>query len=467
VSFSPDNRYLASGSGDGSIKYWDADTGDLLATSIAFNKGEDWIIYTPDNYYNCSLNGDKYVMFRKPGTNDVYPFESFQSVYKRPDIITERLGGEVSEYVANRYGGQQDQRTTSYPPVVFIKSPDDQETVHSNTVDVEIEAVSPDDKVSSIRLEVNGRPAIPNMPQQGFAVSGSRDRVQSNYTVNLVPGENEIKVMVYNSQGIFGSAVRTVIYDVAQNMPDLYILSIGVNDYPGDDYLSTPVSDANSIANTFKTQEGKLYNNVYTKVLTDDQASMGNIMAESATFFENIRTIDVAMIVLAGHGVEQNGLYYFCSYGSTPSNPYSGLSQNILNDQMVNGMLSHVQKIILIIDTCHSGYARTLIASRGDADIEMMYEDMVRGSGFTMIASSTGVERAYEYEGLGLLALVIKKAITTGAADYDDNGAIYLSELGMYIQLEGKNISREHNRSQSPQFYQLDDTRDYPVARVD
>jgi WD40 repeat protein len=90
VTFSPDGRFILSGANDGTVRLWNADTGEQTASFIGYPDGE-WVVITPDGYYNASAKGEKYLSVRA-GEN-VYGIENYRSIYNRPDIVQARLRG--------------------------------------------------------------------------------------------------------------------------------------------------------------------------------------------------------------------------------------------------------------------------------------------------------------------------------------------------------------------------------------
>ncbi|KAF0143810.1 MAG: wd40 repeat subgroup [Nitrospirae bacterium] len=77
VDFSPNGRYVIS-AGDASIRLWDVVTAAELAMMVEFEDGE-WLTITSEGYYNSSTS---------------YSVDSFYDVFYRPDIVTAKLRGD-------------------------------------------------------------------------------------------------------------------------------------------------------------------------------------------------------------------------------------------------------------------------------------------------------------------------------------------------------------------------------------
>ncbi len=91
VIFSRDGKYLVSISKYRTIILWDINTGKEIAQFIGYKDGE-WVILTPEGYYNASKNGEKYLKVRVG--NEVYDIEKYRDKFYKPEIVKARLEGK-------------------------------------------------------------------------------------------------------------------------------------------------------------------------------------------------------------------------------------------------------------------------------------------------------------------------------------------------------------------------------------
>src|SRR5262249_16206131 len=68
VNFSPDGKRLLVGTGDGILWLFDVATGKALCQFGCNNLGTEWIVATPEGFYDCSKDGMNLIAFRRVGT---------------------------------------------------------------------------------------------------------------------------------------------------------------------------------------------------------------------------------------------------------------------------------------------------------------------------------------------------------------------------------------------------------------
>ena len=87
MTWSPDGKTLASGSGDSTVKVWDTAAGDIQM-DITLLPGNEWLAYHPQKLvYNSSLQGDEYAAIRfDKQPYPVYPLQYYRQELKRTDL---------------------------------------------------------------------------------------------------------------------------------------------------------------------------------------------------------------------------------------------------------------------------------------------------------------------------------------------------------------------------------------------
>lgn len=245
--------------------------------------------------------------------------------------------------------------------------------------------------------------------------------------------------------------------------PSLWVLAMGVSQYK-DPQLNLKWADADAIelANAFKQQKGKLFSEVLIKTLVNEQATRANIMMAISEHLGKAGPEDVVMIFVAGHGVksQQTGSYYFVTYNADLSNMIvEGLKWSDF-DEAVKILSNNVNKVILILDTCHSGAMH--VSMRSVETGEDLTQALSTASGVYTLAASKAGESSLEYPeyGHGAFTWALLKGLK-GEANYDSNNYISLIELFSYV---AKTVPLITNGKQHPHF-EVSGT-DLPIAQI-
>ena len=188
------------------------------------------------------------------------------------------------------------------------------------------------------RLQVydNG---VPVFGSTGIDVSGENsNEITREVTISLTSGLNEIRATAMNTSGQESLAASFEVQHTAEyDKPDLYMVSIGVSEYQQSDYnLTFAAKDANDMVNTLGASSA--YENVYSKILTNSDATDANIQS-IRSFVEGAKVDDVVIVFIAGHGVlDSNYTYFFATHNMDFNNPANGgLSYEAL-EKLIDGI---------------------------------------------------------------------------------------------------------------------------------
>jgi len=152
MALSRDGRYAllggATGYGGGKIYLWDVSTGEEIATMVSFQNGE-WIVTTPNGYYNSSPKGDQYLKVKVGGQD--YSAEQLKESFYRPDLVKLALsGGSLKDF--------KKLAQVKQPPVVSIVNTPS--SVTKNEIHVELKTVDSGGGIGDVRLYLNGSAVI-------------------------------------------------------------------------------------------------------------------------------------------------------------------------------------------------------------------------------------------------------------------------------------------------------------------
>ena len=101
LSFTPDEERLVTAGRDATTRVWRLDNGYSMTM---LSRGSDWIVYTPEGYFDAShYGGDLVAMTRGL---DTFGVDQFALQLNRPDLILSRMGigsPEFIEHLRSRY----------------------------------------------------------------------------------------------------------------------------------------------------------------------------------------------------------------------------------------------------------------------------------------------------------------------------------------------------------------------------
>jgi len=482
---SPDTRHIVAGCMDGTVNIINSQTGSIV-TVINDNEGE-WLVYTPDGYWDASINGGKLVAMISG--LDAYSVDQFAAKFNRPDIILERLGFEEDlKDEIEHYYKQYKKRLNK------LNINEEEITAELHVPEVKISGAKQNDKFVDIsffifdskyplkryNFYVND---VPIFGSYGKEVNGNNLSITEK--IELTSGKNKVEISCINEKG--AESFRAMNYfNYNKNVKgDLYFIGFGVSEYKDNrlnlKYADKDVIDIEALVKKFKGT----YNKVISKIFLNKDVTVSNIKT-AKEILKDSKVDDTLILFIAGHGVhdfDDESTYYFLTYNADINNLKGTAAPFELIEDILNGI--NPRNKLFLMDTCESGerdedtesnyYSMadvSKINARGIRGLKkiakpkssnvssvnrtyllekdrFIYNDLHRRSGAIIFSSSKGDEFSYEKEELenGLFTEEIINAFMSKEADKDNDGYISTDELRSFVI---KAVSESSNNLQHP-----------------
>jgi len=472
VNICRDDRLGVAAFADGTIRWYRLSDGKELLAFFPHKDRKRWVLWTSSGYYDASPGAEELIGWHlnrgKDTAADFFPASRFRATYYRPDVLARVLetGNEQKALrLANEESGRRrtEQAVASIlPPVVTILSPADGAAVSQTEVTLSVSLRSPSDApVTAIRTLVDGRPVS---TERGLLIKAKGDTRQIK--VSIPPRDAEVSVIAENRNAASEPSTIRLYWrgkatqDEFVIKPKLYVLAVGVSSYEEADLqLGFAAKDARDFARALTGQKGGLYRDVTARILTDKLATKDDILDGLDWLQKETTSKDIAMVFLAGHGVnDQAGIYYYLPVNA---NPEKLKRTGVAFSDIKNTVASLAGKAILFVDTCHSG--NVMGTRRGSADINAVVNELASAeNGAVVFASSTGRQYSLENKAWGNGAFT--KALVEGVggrADYSGKGKITINMLDLYLSERVKELT---GGKQTPTTTKPQTIPDFPIA---
>ena len=464
VAFGP-GQTVITGSSDGTLRFWDLDTGALLATAVAL--GSEWLAWTPDGLFDGSQQGQR-TLFRWRIGDTLHPPSRFQRGFYEPGLVGALMAGR-------RPRAQRDIANLAPPPRVTITSPRSGAKVSEGTVTVDVAIADVGGGASDPRLYLNGHRVASSLGR-GLDVSGeaTEDGEIVRFRVDLIEGRNHLRATAFNGDGNWEALGDEVVIHweaPVTEPPKLYVLAVGIDAYRNARLdLNFARDDAEAIADFFDVG---LFGDIVTTVLVDDDASLTQIRESFERVAAEAAPRDALLVYMAGHGVMEGEAFFFLPWDAdvqdTDTITGSGFSQNELGELLAR---IPATKQLVVLDACHSGAASsalaTLVSRRSSPGLVRAQQRLAHSTGAFLIAASTEAQVAHEIPelGHGVLTYAILKGLGEEGppeAHVDRDGNVTVNTLIQYVsELVPELSDRYHQQRQ--EVVQAADGQDFPLV---
>lgn len=471
VNVSGDGKLAVAALADGTIRWYRYSDGRPLLALFTEREGRRWVMWAPQGTYDASPGGEDLIGWQVnrglDNAADFFRVSRFRDSYYRPKLVETALRGEdVATALGEARAPAKPPAPQLLPPVIHILSPADGEAVSKSPVEIRYSVRSPSGEViTGVDVKVDGRPIEQPGPAPDNAAPGP-DGERQGQVAAPVQADATITLLARAGERVSEPASVKVVWkggakkDILK--PKLYVLAIGVSQYKDTNLsLRFAAKDAGDVAEALKQQQGKLYGEVDVKVLRDDEASLSNITGGLDWIVKEATSRDVALVFMAGHGMDEEGKYYFL-----PSDVdlnrlrRTAEPENDIKDSL--GLIAG--KALFFFDTCHSG--AVMAGRRGVVpDINGVINDLKSAeNGVVVFAASTGRESAFEREdwGHGAFSEALLEALT-GKADVFHEGVITVASLEYWLAERVKKLTEGHQHATSAKPETI---RDFPIATL-
>ncbi len=352
-------------------------SGDFVIPLLnLFVVGEEWVLWTPSGYYDASPGGDRLIGWHANRGRDkaarYYTAHQFRKQFFRPDVIDKILetgdatrAAELASRDRPRPSPPLDLRKPEdfrrvEPPKVTVQEPSSGARTPGLSVRVKAEVVSQNGlPIGEVKILLNGRPiAGKDLP----ALPGDTETVRHvDQNVDLEPGQNAISVLATDRSSRSSSRPQEIVIhrdasdEEDRRKPRAFVLAVGISEYANPDYnLEFAHSDAQSFAEVWKSQAGKLYEDVQTRLLINDKATVAAIREGFDWLNTSATPRDFAVIFFAAHGVGDSSVgYYIATHEVDPKH----LISTAIPDRDLVSLAESLRsrRTLVFLDTCHAG----------------------------------------------------------------------------------------------------------------
>jgi WD40 repeat protein len=460
VNISGDGRYAVAAVGDGTIRWYTMDDLTEVLALFIHRDGKRWVAWTPEGFFDASPGGEELIGYHVNQEVDregeFVSVEQLTDVFYRPELIAQRLGPKGAEGVnaaMATIGDVRDVLAGGLPPELELLSPAESESQDGEFV-LQFRVKERSGGRGRVVYRVNGveiqaRPA--GIPAPG------RDTVAAR--VPLGAGRQEVTGTMYNAKNQLESRSVTAIVNVkiSERQPALFVLAAGISKYR-DNALSQGVKfaagDAEAVAAQFRQQGAGLFSSVWAETLVNEKATRALLEAKVKELAPKVKSEDVFVLYLAGHGLADDGNYLFVPWEVLYTNQ-EALRKASLDSEGLRALLKQIpaRKTLVLLDTCDSG-AFKIGPSRTTPEEKAAIARLAKISGRAVLAASGTKEMAlegHERRGVprGVFTSVLLEALEK--ADKNANGRIEVTELADFIQDEVPKVTeRKWGYVQSP-----------------
>ncbi len=387
VALSRQDRFVASSGSDHTVRLWNAQSGELVASFLRAVDGE-WVMWLPQGFFYGSAAGGKLIGWQlNKGANETPDFVSsaqYRQTLNRRDLLVRALqlaSAEKAVQEAFPAGFDLAKLLSAQPPQVRLAKTETRLTETSGLLKLSAFIKSDEADLKTVFAFVNGTKvhakALPSIrvggakPPEGW--------LAYDYEVPLFKGSNTVELVAVNDVGSSprGSAVVHV-QQIGEAPLDargaLRVVAVGVNEYGGlgnrcgkdgtsNCDLQFASTDAESFAIRVAAAAREQYDEIKIEVLSNSNGNRPPTRENILSALDALAASkpgDTVLVFLAGHGeAAETGRYFFLPTDVRRSKgAAAGQGENLIDWLELQNRLTRVDgRRILFVDACQAANA--------------------------------------------------------------------------------------------------------------
>ena len=457
LAFSPDNKWLASGSFSGGFiklyafpslepvielkcgvgKVFDLvfsrdskllfatlEDGHISLINIPEKKkaanliltGNNFLVQTADGYYAASKSQVNDIGLRKE--NRCYPISNADLKFNRPDLILKE-SGVTDTLLLQAYSKAYQKRLrksgvdpalldnfNSFPEALISNPRQIPGSTNNSSCKIPVRFISNGSPLKSFNIWVD---QVPLFGAAGLTITaGKRKQMDTIITVPLVPGQNRIEAECTSMDGIRSIREQVSILCTADAGSKTWFIGIGIDRFSekGHD-LNYSVKDIRDLAAKYRERFGETLS---IDTLFNEAVSSSAVKALKAKLKKTAAN-DRVIIAYSGHGLLSKDFdYYLSTYTVNFDHP----EQNGLAYEELENLLDSIpaRKKLMLIDACHSGEVDKEEMTRIEAAADSLQQEGTKGGKPTYTGKTTlGMKNSFEL----MQSLFVNVGRSTGA----------------------------------------------------
>lgn len=308
-------------------------------------------------------------------------------------------------------------------------------------------------EIVNITLRQNGKKTERKIGNVVLRKRGKGDEYYIEETLPMFSGANELQLEVETQLGRFSSDERFITFrdpNALVRSRNVHVLAIGISDYEAEGLdIRFGDADAMDFSKAIKAAgEGKMFEKVEVKTLTNAEATRENILAAVKELKGKTAEEDLAIVYFSGQGESFDGKYFLRTYDSGKdyvSLEVTGIDTKWLAEEL-NSFRSPVAGFFDASQHTEKGVTPSATLSTEVGIIKDNFKEIVADDEMvrTILISAQGTQKSLESGewSNGLFTETLLEALS-GSADQFGNrdGVITFDEVTSYVKSEVKDRS--------------------------